>query len=58
MDDRTVTTSFAEYYGLRSASPCHADSDGDCSWKDCPQLRDREPHATGRHCPLDKDMGQ
>ncbi len=27
---------------------CHADRDGDCSWKQCPQLRDRKSH-----CPLD-----
>jgi hypothetical protein len=32
---------------------CHADRDGDCSWSECPQLRDGEPVATGRHCPLD-----
>lgn len=32
---------------------CHADRDGECSHKDCPQLRDSEPGATGRHCPLD-----
>lgn len=35
---------------------CHAagrNSDGDCSWSECPQLRDGEPAATGRHCPLD-----
>jgi len=32
---------------------CHSDRDGDCFHKDCPQLRDNEPHKTGRHCPLD-----
>lgn len=32
---------------------CHAGRDGDCIWKDCPQLRDKEPETTGRHCPLD-----
>lgn len=32
---------------------CQADSDGDCSHDKCPQLRDGEPRATGRHCPLD-----
>jgi hypothetical protein len=31
---------------------CHSDRDGDCDWKDCPQLRDGEPVATGRSCPL------
>lgn len=34
---------------------CHADRDGDCTHADCPQLRDGEPRATGRHCPLDVD---
>lgn len=34
--------------------PCHSDRDGDCSWCNCPQNRDGEPHKTGRHCPLDK----
>lgn len=29
--------------------------DGDCAWEGCPQLRDGEPEATGRHCPLDSD---
>lgn len=32
---------------------CHAARDGDCYWAECPQLRDGEPVATGRHCPLD-----
>ena len=34
---------------------CHAGSDGDCTHGSCPQLRDSEPAATGRHCPLDAD---
>ena len=34
---------------------CHAQKDGDCEWINCPQLRDNEPMATGRHCPLDKE---
>jgi hypothetical protein len=34
-------------------SYCHAHKDGDCAWQHCPQLRDDEPKATGRHCPLD-----
>lgn len=38
---------------LGSSAGCHAGRDGDCIWKDCPQLRDNEPTATGRHCPLD-----
>lgn len=32
---------------------CHSARDGDCNWECCPQNRDGEPHATGRHCPLD-----
>jgi hypothetical protein len=32
---------------------CHAGSDGDCSWGECPQLADGEPASTGHHCPLD-----
>lgn len=32
---------------------CAAARDGECSHKDCPQLRDNEPIATGRHCPID-----
>jgi hypothetical protein len=31
---------------------CHSNNDGECEWERCPQLRDKEPHATGRHCPL------
>jgi hypothetical protein len=29
---------------------CHADRDGDCVWRRCPQANDYQP---GRHCPLD-----
>lgn len=32
---------------------CHADTDGECYWGECPQTRDGEPMKTGRHCPLD-----
>jgi hypothetical protein len=35
------------------APRCHAGRDGDCNWALCPQDRDGEPAATGRHCPLD-----
>jgi hypothetical protein len=40
-----------DYIEVRT-SACHAGSDGDCVWEQCPQLRDGEPIATGRHCPL------
>lgn len=36
---------------------CHAGKDGECTWPGCPQNRDGEPAATGRHCPLDTDGG-
>jgi hypothetical protein len=32
---------------------CQSDGDGDCMHGKCPQSRDGEPAATGRHCPLD-----
>ena len=32
---------------------CHAGRDGDCDWKHCPQSRDNDPKASGRHCPFD-----
>lgn len=31
---------------------CASDNDGDCVHAQCPQLRDGEPKATGRSCPL------
>jgi len=34
---------------------CAAARDGDCTHAQCPQLRDGEPRAAGRHCPLDND---
>lgn len=34
---------------------CAAHQDGDCYHAQCPQIRDCEPAATGRHCPLDVD---
>lgn len=37
----------------RVINHCQGGSDGDCFWEHCPQARDNEPHATGRHCPLD-----
>lgn len=36
-------------------APCHAGLDGECTWKQCPQVRDGEPLKSGRHCPLDRD---
>lgn len=35
------------------AESCHADRDGECKWRRCPQLRDGEPEKSGRHCPID-----
>lgn len=37
----------------REMTHCQATDDDDCGWAGCPQLRDREPLASGRHCPLD-----
>lgn len=34
---------------------CAAGKDGDCNHRGCPQTRDGEPHATGRHCPVDRE---
>jgi hypothetical protein len=36
---------------------CAAGRDGECGRAECPQLRDGEPRATGRHCPLDSEGG-
>jgi hypothetical protein len=41
------------HWGSRCINHCQADDDDCCAWSDCPQIRDNEPHATGRHCPLD-----
>lgn len=42
-------------HGQQAVNPhCHSASDGECFWKGCPQLREGEPHKTGRHCPLPK----
>lgn len=41
-----------DYVEYRTTA-CHAGSDGDCSWTDCPQTRDGEPRRSRRHCPLD-----
>jgi len=37
----------------RKMLSCWAGRDGECNHPDCPQLRDNEPSATGRHCPID-----
>lgn len=39
-----------------SGEGCHSGRDGECSWKQCPQLRDNEPAQGGRHCPLDRHL--
>lgn len=36
--------------GLRG---CGAAKDGECGQAWCPQVRDGEPHRSGRHCPID-----
>lgn len=37
----------------RPLTGCAAGRDGECRHSQCPQLRDNEPAATGRHCPPD-----
>jgi hypothetical protein len=32
---------------------CMSNREGDCSWAECPQLRDGEPERSGQHCPRD-----
>lgn len=41
------------FYRERDLTGCAAGKDGECAHSQCPQLRDGEPSATGRHCPLD-----
>ena len=38
---------------LQQKALCHAGKDGDCTWPECPQLKDNEPIVSGRHCQLD-----
>lgn len=52
-DERQPLPAFRYEHASRGMTRCQSDDDGHCEWKDCPQLRDNEPHATGRHCPLD-----
>lgn len=53
-DERTTTAAQAATDAMdKPLTGCAADRDGDCSHPQCPQARDGEPHATGRHCPLD-----
>lgn len=44
-------------YSLQSRrmTRCQADDDDYCDFADCPQMRDGEPHMSGRHCPLDRE---
>ena len=44
----TTREEFRRYYGLHT--DCRAGRDGDCNWKDCPQLN---PETAQNHCPLD-----
>lgn len=39
--------------GSAALTRCAAARDGECRHANCPQLRDNEPKASGRHCPLD-----
>lgn len=58
-DSDTDSPHFERYVpGERKFTRCRADGDGYCTWSGCPQLRDNEPNATGRHCPHDKDNNE
>ena len=48
-----TTVALTEERPVRRIKRFQADRDGDCIHPLCPQHRDNEPHATGRHCPLD-----
>lgn len=41
--------------GAAPLTRCAAGRDGECGHAQCPQLRDGEPRATGRHFPLDSE---
>jgi hypothetical protein len=43
--------------GATPLTRCAAGRDGECAHAQCPQLRDKEPATTGRHCPLDNHAG-
>lgn len=49
LERNSATTAAVEEHNY-----CHADTDGDCAWEQCPQNRDGEPSKSGRHCPLDR----
>jgi hypothetical protein len=53
-----TTTSAAAQAATKPLARCSAARDGDCTHPDCPQLRDNEPRATGRHCPLDTNSDE
>jgi hypothetical protein len=42
-----------DQHGARDPTLCQSGKDGDCTWEHCPQVRDKEPDRSGRHCPLD-----
>lgn len=50
--DVTATLATPSAVGAPVVEGCHADHDGDCTHKDCPQLRDGEPRKSHRSCPL------
>lgn len=40
------------YKELEEPMSCQSNSDGECFYPDCPQIRDNEPQTTKRSCPL------
>jgi hypothetical protein len=52
---RTAASNTEKASDVRPLTRCAANRDGECRHAQCPQLRDNEPAATGRHCPLDNE---
>lgn len=54
LQDTAATANVSVKPQTDTPSPaCHAGQDGDCTWDQCPQLRNNEPLTSGRHCPHD-----
>jgi hypothetical protein len=43
MDRLTPDPMLAYYKPVVTLNQCHSGRDGDCTWEQCPQLRDNEP---------------
>jgi hypothetical protein len=56
--DRASQAASHDTQGAAPLTRCAAGRDGECGHAQCPQLRDGEPRATGRHCPHDDTQGE